>query len=217
MFGATPLLASTINSLQSFFSFRLFLVQSPVFVRYSICGFTTTHFSNYLSLLVLSFLFSIVNAAFNDLITTHYSHFCLVFTDGSVSRTFAGYCFYISNLSIKFSNNILLFTSSFTTKFLTILEALLTIIILFTHKFLICFDSQVYLVPLNSLLFWWLLFSSYNMFYPFVFIQFWFYYQFLMLFILMSFVMKCGSFHKFCSFFIPLLFIIILYSSWPMP
>lgn len=104
----------------------------------------------YLISSICSFLSSNVNALFNDYIICHYPNSCLVFTNWSASKTSIGYSSFILSLSIKFSNNVPLSASSFTTKCLAILEALLIIKSLDNRNFVICSNSQSCLMALNS-------------------------------------------------------------------
>uniref|UniRef100_A0A2S2QK82 RNase H type-1 domain-containing protein n=1 Tax=Sipha flava TaxID=143950 RepID=A0A2S2QK82_9HEMI len=70
--------------------------------------------------------------------------------DGSVAKLSAGYSFFIPSLYIKYSNNVPLFASFFTTECLAILVALHTIKTLNTCYFVIVSDSQSCLMALNT-------------------------------------------------------------------
>jgi ribonuclease HI len=74
----------------------------------------------------------------------------LVFTDGSVSTSSAGFSFYIPTLKISFSSKINSLASSYTTECYAIINALQFIFSLEFNNFLIVSDSQSCLLAIAS-------------------------------------------------------------------
>lgn len=91
-----------------------------------------------------------VNFLFNEYILASYLALYLVYTDGSMSKTTAGYAFCIPSLNIKTANNVPLSASTFTTEFGTILEALYMIRSLNPRNYLIVSNSQASILSFVS-------------------------------------------------------------------
>jgi ribonuclease HI len=94
-----------------------------------------------------------VNQIFNDFIDTNFHNYCLVYTDGSVSTSSAGFSFFIPKLKIKFSDTLPLVTCSFTAECYAIMVALNYIQSLNIKKCLIISDSQSALYAIHSISF----------------------------------------------------------------
>lgn len=90
------------------------------------------------------------NNLFNQYINDHYSSSILVFTDGSVSSSSAGYSYFFPLLQIQSSVRISPYVSSFTAESCAILDALNCISSLSPGHFLIVSDSQSSLLAISG-------------------------------------------------------------------
>lgn len=91
-----------------------------------------------------------VNYLFDELISSRFTNYLLIFTDGSVFTNSAGFSFYIPSLNINFSDNLPSKACSFTTESYAILSALEFVKSLNVINVLIISDSLSVLSSLAS-------------------------------------------------------------------
>ncbi|XP_050525071.1 uncharacterized protein LOC126896384 [Daktulosphaira vitifoliae] len=91
-----------------------------------------------------------VNYLFDELISSRFANYCLIFTDGSVYTNSAGFSFFIPSLNINFSDNLPSKACSFTTESYAISSALEFVKSLNIINILIVSDSLSVLSSLSS-------------------------------------------------------------------
>lgn len=109
-----------------------------------------TSFKGYSISSIRSFLSTTVNALFNEFITSHYLNSCLIGTYRWIRFENLPWLFFlIPSLFFKFSNNVTLPSSSFTTECHVMYEVHLTIKSFNIRNFVICLDSQSCFIAFN--------------------------------------------------------------------
>lgn len=116
-----PILALTANSISPFHQYVLTNFKHPMHeIRYDVLLYSThVHIAD------ISPGFSSLDLRNSSpFIECNFTDFIVIYTDGSVSTLSAGYSFYITELHISCTSNLLPSSSSFTAKCFAIVEAL---------------------------------------------------------------------------------------------